>query len=376
MNHTELEKKTLAPFAVGSGATQGRKHPEAEHAYRSPFQRDRDRIIHSSAFRRLEFKTQVFLPYEGDYYRTRLTHSIEVAQIGRTIGRALALNEDLTEAVALAHDLGHPPFGHKGEEVLHELMKRHGGFEHNSQSLRIVDLLETRYPGFPGLNLTHEVREGIAKHETAFDLPELSLRAEELPTLEAQTVNRADEITYSCHDTDDGLKSGILTEEQFRQLEICGPAFDAMDAIPGAEAKMRRCHLVRILIDTQVTDLLTQTRLNIEAAGIKTFDDVRSCGRKLVCFSPDMERATSELRAFLLKNFYKSRRVRDSASNARKCLTALFDFYLNNIEKLPADIRAKQADDPPHRIVCDYMAGMTDRFALREYSRLVKKKPK
>ncbi|MFH1537710.1 MAG: deoxyguanosinetriphosphate triphosphohydrolase [bacterium] len=374
MSYLELEEKVLAPYAVKSRNTRGRKHKEAEHPYRSPFQRDRDRVIHSSAFRRLEFKTQVFLPTESDYYRTRLTHTIEVAQISRTIARALSLNEELAEAIALAHDLGHPPFGHIGESILHNMMKRHGGFEHNRQSLRIVEHLETRYPGFPGLNLTHEVREGIAKHETHFDLPDLPLRAEDFPPMEVQIVNRADEITYACHDTDDGLKSGILGEETLRELGLCGRVLEEMDRSLGPDdPKMRRYHLVRMLIDAQVTDLLEQTRRNIEEKGVKSPDDVRSAGRPLVTFSREVERSAAELRKFLLKNFYQHSRIRREASSAKMYLTELFDHYLKFFDTLPGDIRRKSADEPPHRVVCDYIAGMTDRFAVREHRRLVRK---
>lgn len=372
MDYLELEEKVLAPYATKSKHSSGRRHPESEHPYRSPFQRDRDRVIHSSAFRRLEFKTQVFLPTEGDYYRTRLTHTIEVAQISRTIARALSLNEELAEAIALAHDLGHPPFGHTGEDILHRLMKKHGGFEHNRQSLRIVERLETRYPGFPGLNLTREVREGIGKHETAFDLPALPLRAEDFPSLETQVVNRADEITYACHDTDDGLKSGILNEDQLRGLRLCRPVLEAMDESLGAgDDKMRRYHLVRMLIDAQVTDLLEQSRGNIGESGVNSPDDVRSAGRLLVTFSREVEKSTAELRKFLLKNFYQHSRIRREAANAKMYLTELFDQYLKVFDAIPEDMRRKSADDPPHRVVCDYIAGMTDRFAVREHRRLV-----
>ncbi|MEW5947744.1 MAG: deoxyguanosinetriphosphate triphosphohydrolase [bacterium] len=371
----EWEERTLAEYAVKSAGTRGREYAEEEHPYRSPFQRDRDRVIHSSAFRRLEFKTQVFVPFESDYYRTRLTHTIEVAQISRTCAKRLRLNEELTEAVALAHDIGHPPFGHTGEEVLHHLMRKHGGFEHNRQGLRIVEKLESRYPGFPGLNLTWEVREGVSKHRTSFDVPELGFVRGTLPSLEAQVVNRADEITYISHDTDDGLKSGILGEDELRGLEICKPIFKVIDGNPAlaGNVKMRRYQLIRMLIDAMVSDLVGETERNVGRMGFRSVDDVRRADGEAVCFSGGMERKAGELRDCLYERFYKHRRIRRMAGFAKKYVTGLFEYYLKNLREVSEDFRGGAADEPPHRIVCDYVAGMTDRFAVRDYKRIAKR---
>ncbi|MEW6201445.1 MAG: deoxyguanosinetriphosphate triphosphohydrolase [bacterium] len=370
----EIEDKVFAPYAVKSKDTRGRVYPEKEHPYRSPFQRDRDRVVHSSAFRRLEFKTQVFVPSASDYYRTRLTHTIEVAQIARTCARCLRINEELTEAIALAHDLGHPPFGHIGEQVLHKLMQKYGGFEHNNQSLRVVQELESRYPDFPGLNLTYEVREGITKHKTMYDLTELELPADDMPPLEAQTVNRADEITYTCHDTDDGLKSGILSEKDLRSLTISGNILAIMDDhLPAENPKMRRYHLIRLLINTQVTDLLEETIKNLKKLNIRTVDDIRNADDEIVRFSPEMEKQTKELRMFLYKNFYHHPRIRKMADYAKKHITSLFKFYLKHPETITPDLRDRSSAVSLERVVCDYIAGMTDRFAILQYKRLIKK---
>lgn len=363
----------LAPYAMKSSESRGRAHPEKEHPYRDPFQRDRDRIIHSSAFRRLENKTQVFIATEGDYYRTRLTHTIEVAQISRTIARALRINEELAEAIALAHDLGHSPFGHTGEEVLHEIMVGHGGFEHNRQGLRVVDVLESRYPDFPGLNLSFEVREGINKHKTDYDSPDGGDwdGPPGMPTLEAQIVNLADQITYSCHDLDDGLKSGILTENEILEIALCGEALEGMDhpALQKSE-KMRRYQIVRRLIDLQVTDLLETTRSRISDSGVVSVDGVRAHPCELVFFGEAMSTKTAELKRFLFDNFYRDHRVTRMSHTARRYLTALFEVYLANIDLLPVESRERVEIDTAHRVVCDYVAGMTDGFAIDEYNRL------
>ena len=371
---TQFEQQILAPYAQFSVRTRGRRFPEVEHPWRGAFMRDRDRVIHSSAFRRLEFKTQVFVAFEGDYYRNRLTHTIEVAQISRTIARGLGLNEDLAEAIALSHDLGHPPFGHTGEHVLHDLMAGHGGFEHNRQSLRIVEQLETRYPGFPGLNLSFEVREGIAKHKTTYDSPGDSLLECDpgQPTLEAQLVNVADEITYSSHDVDDGLQSCIRTEDHLRESTLCREILDAMDhdGRLGGNRTMRHYQLIRNLIDRQVNDVLQQTRANLLDGCIDTADAVRSAPDLLVAFSPQMAAAAAGLRDLLMKRFYRHHRVVSMSSKATRILTALFDAFLGNIDLAPEQSRERSGEVSHRRVICDYIAGMTDRYAMAEYRRL------
>ncbi len=373
---TELSRfknAPTAPYAMREEDSAGRARPEAEHPFRGPFQRDRDRIIHCSAFRRLEKKTQVFVAYEGDYYRTRLTHTIEVSQISRTMARALGVNEDLAEAVALAHDLGHPPFGHAGEKALHELMEGRGGFEHNCQSLRVVDLLESRYPDFPGLNLSCEVREGIIKHTTDYDAPDPACWEGPAgnPTIEAQIVNLADGITYACHDLDDSLKSGICSEEQISQVALCREALESMShpSLAGSE-KMRRYQLVRRLIDIQVTDALAETSARLAASGVKTIADVRSARSSHVGFSAGMESRAAELKEFLMRNFYRDPRVLKMSDTALETVDGLFKIYLNAPSLMPEDALRRDGEDSIHRIICDYVAGMTDGFAMDEYERL------
>lgn len=372
LSYSTIEDRILAPYATKSAESRGRVFPEKEHPYRGPFQRDRDRIIHTSAFRRLEGKTQVFVTFTGDYYRNRLTHTIEVAQISRTIARALRLNEDVAEAIALAHDLGHSPFGHVGEAVLHEVMKPHGGFEHNEQSLRVVDLLETRYPDFPGLNLSWEIREGIIKHSTIYDRPAPGAPADTAaPSLEAQVVNLADEITYSCHDVDDGLKSGIISENDLRAESLPATVFDSMDAEKlGKSEKMRRYHLVRGLINVQVTDLLEFTVKTLEQRGITNAADVRTSGAGAVGFSPRMAAMNHELKKYLFDNFYRHPRVVEMTAVARRIITSLFDAFLDDMQLLPADMLNSFPEENPERIVCDYIAGMTDTYAIGEYERI------
>ena len=303
----DLESIILAPYAMKSGFSKGRVYPEQEHPYRSVYQRDRDRIVHSAAFRRLEYKTQVFVNHEGDDYRTRLTHTIEVAQIARTIASVLCLNIDLTEAIALAHDLGHTAFGHSGEDALNELMSKSGGFNHNTQGLRVVDYLEERYPDFPGINLTWEVREGIAKHSTAFDLSSRlkGLAPEELPTLETQVVDIADEIAYDNHDLDDGLASGLIKEEGLESLSIWNllnknitKKYDKLTP------EKRRYLIIRSLIDLQVTDLIQETEKNIAKLKLKSYKDAKKIDKKIVTFSQDMLKLRIPLRAFLMEMIY------------------------------------------------------------------------
>ncbi|MEE9542457.1 MAG: deoxyguanosinetriphosphate triphosphohydrolase, partial [Thermodesulfobacteriota bacterium] len=308
----EDEALRLAPYAIKGSETRGRRFPEPEHPFRSPFQRDRDRIIHSNAFRRLEYKTQVFVFHEGDHYRTRLTHTIEVAQIARTISRALGLNEDVSEAISLAHDLGHPPFGHTGEKSLNRLMKDSGGFEHNAHSLKIVEVLERRYPGFNGLNLTWEVREGIVKHSSEHDRPgltedyEMNMR----PCLEAQIVDIADEIAYNNHDIDDGLSSELIETEALMEVELWRVSFNEVKELyPDEEPKILKYQTIKKIINSQVTDLIDTIKKVIEDESITTVEEVRKRERRIARFSPEMDKMNGELKRFLKKNLYYHHRV-------------------------------------------------------------------
>jgi dGTPase len=371
----ELEKqegKILASYAVRSVDSRGRRHPEKAHPYRTNFQRDRDRIIHSTAFRRLEYKTQVFVNHEGDHYRTRLTHTIEVAQISRSVARALRLNEDLAEAIALVHDLGHTPFGHAGEETLGEILKDHGGFEHNRQTLRVVDLLEEKYPDFPGLNLSYEVREGIMKHETAYDhpIPE-EFNPGEKATLECQLVNLADEVAYHCHDIDDGLSSDILREEDLRQIALWGNLDkDLKRRHPDLSFDLRRHQLVRMLINFEVSDLLQETERGIQRYNVKTPLEVRNAGKNVVEFSEETKKLNSELKDFLFDKMYRHYRMIRMADKAKRIITQLFEAYLEDSNQLPPSFRERLKNEDQMQLICDYIAGMTDRFALQEYKKL------
>jgi dGTPase len=366
------EEKFLAPYASKSRDTRGRKYPEEKHPYRTDFQRDRERIIFSSAFRRLEYKTQVFVNHEGDHYRTRLTHSIEVAQLARSIARALRLNEDLAEAISLAHDLGHTPFGHSGEEILKQLMQEVGGFEHNRQTLRVVDLLEERYPNFPGLNLTYEVREGIIKHETIYDRPTSGeFNPEQQSTLECQAVSFADEIAYNCHDVDDGLYSGILTEEQLEELQIWKQLRQkAGNVYLQLPERGRRKLMVKLLIDDLVTDLIRESEKKIERLKISSPEEVRSAGEGLLTFSKEKGKQNSQLRAFLFANMYTHHKMLRMSDKAKRTVAGLFQTYSRNHNLLPPWIRQRINGDPPLIVIGDYIAGMTDRFALLEHKRL------
>jgi dGTPase len=369
----EEEAAQLAPYGMASRDSRGRAHAEPEHPLRMSFQRDRDRIIHSTAFRRLEYKTQVFINHEGDYYRTRLTHSVEAAQVSRTIARALHVNQDLAEAVALAHDLGHTPFGHAGEKALNEDMVDYGGFEHNAQSLRIVDLLEERYPTFPGLNLTWEVREGIVKHSPPYDKP-LAAEFEPglAPCLEAQIVDYADEIAYNVHDIDDGLKSGLLSPEQLDSVTLWRETYGRLRAqFPGAGLRVLRYQVFRSLIDDFVTDVIRTVRYRIDELGIGSVQAVRDLGRPLVTFSDAMEIKRLELKDFLMANLYRHYRVTRMMLKAQKVLRQLFRAYMEEPAQLPPHISARcSSDEPPARVIADYIAGMTDRFALEEHGKL------
>ncbi|NSL55859.1 deoxyguanosinetriphosphate triphosphohydrolase [Uliginosibacterium aquaticum] len=364
----------LAPYAVSEANSRGRQVREAAPSARSEFQRDRDRIIHCSAFRRLEYKTQVFVNHEGDLFRTRLTHSIEVAQIGRSLARSLALNEDLVEAIALSHDLGHTPFGHAGQDALNDCMKPHGGFEHNLQSLRIVDQLEERYAEFDGLNLMYETREGILKHcslPNAHKLGELGQRfiEKQQPSLEAQLCNLADSIAYNNHDVDDGLRAGLLTLEQLEHVEAFARHSAAVRARYPALAGRRLIHeTVRRMINAQAVDLIEQTRANIDAAGISTLDDVRSASA-LVAFSPAMGRELQQLQQFLRDNLYWHYQVLREMSKARRIIADLFELFMADTRLLPPQYQAMARDDKA-RSIADYIAGMTDRYAMKEHRRL------
>ena len=364
----EREDLTLAPYASHAGASALRMHSEAEHAFRSPYQRDRDRIVHTKAFRRLEYKTQVFVNYEGDHYRTRLTHTIEVSLISRTLCRALGLNEDLAEAIALAHDLGHPPFGHAGEAVLDDCLRGHGGFEHNAQSLRIVDLLEVRYAAFPGLNLTGEVREGLAKHGWFGPSGSGS-------TLEAQLTDLADPIAYDAHDVDDGLRSRLLRWDDLRDLEIwrrldpanlpAASADDATDATSDVSHHQR----IRGLIDYLVTDLYEHTRIALNCLRVESYAQLRAEG-PVACHSPEVAAQKRELEQLLRQSLYRHPRVEETRVWAEKAIRDLFRAFVDRPGLLPESTRRRLDDVPLERVVGDYIAGMTDRFAVREHNRV------
>ena len=369
----EFQDSALASYAMKSYESRGRVYKEQEHPYRSAYQRDRDRIIHSAAFRRLEYKTQVFVNHEGDYYRTRLTHTLEVAQIARTIAASLRLNVDLTEAISLAHDLGHTPFGHSGEEALNQLMVKFGGFNHNLQGLRVVDILEERYPDFPGLNLTWEVREGIVKHSSTFDkaVEIKELAPGELPTLETQIVDIADEIAYDNHDLDDGIASGLLKESDLEKLPIWN---NICAKISKKYVKMdeerRRYLIIRSLIDLQVTDLIQEADRNINKLKIKSCLDVKKLHKKIVSFSKEMLNLRKPLREFLMQKLYHHYRVIRMSDKAKRFIQELFSVYIDKPEQLPTKIQKRIPIDGTRRVVCDYIAGMTDRYALDEYKKL------
>ncbi len=363
----------LTSYAMRSSGSRGRRHAEPEHPFRPAFQRDRDRIIHSVAFRRLEYKTQVFVNSEGDYYRTRLTHTMEAAQIARTIARVLRLNEDLAEAAALAHDLGHTPFGHAGERILNDLMKPHGGFEHNAQSLRIVDWLEERYPRFRGLNLTWELREGIVKHSPPYDRPlARDFNPGQAPCLEIQIVDYADEIAYNSHDIDDGLHSGLLDPEEVGRVTLWREALAAVQAkYPDAGVHVLRYQAIRRLIDRFVTDLIATVRERLAAEQVVRVDDVRRYARPLVTLSPEMEERRLELKAFLMEKLYQHHRVVRMMIKAQRVIAELFNTYMAAPEQLPPHIAQRTREgEPIARVVADYIAGMTDRFALDEHRKL------
>ncbi|TRZ94172.1 deoxyguanosinetriphosphate triphosphohydrolase [bacterium] len=369
----QFEDRFLAPYAMKSYSSRGRVHKEEEHAYRSCYQRDRDRIIHCAAFRRLEYKTQVFVNHEGDYYRTRLTHSIEVSQIARTVASALRLNMDLAEAIALAHDLGHTPFGHSGEEILNELMASCGGFNHNLQGLRVVDYLEERYPDFPGLNLSWEVREGIVKHSSSFDI---AVKIKEffpkkMPSLETQAVDVADEIAYDNHDLDDGLTSGLIKEKDLEGFEIWEKINRKINQrYAKIDSSLRKYLIIRGLIDLQVTDLIQQTRQNITRFKIKKHAHLAKINSKIVNFSNEVSQLRKPLRQFLMQRLYHHYRVMRMSIKAKRFIRELFYEYVRQPSQLPSEVQLRVSKEGAERAVCDYIAGMTDRYALDEYKKL------
>ena len=372
----------LAAYAASAASSRGRRHAEPAPAYRSEYQRDRDRIIHCAAFRRLEYKTQVFVNHEGDLFRTRLTHSVEVAQIGRSIARALNLDEDLTEAIALAHDLGHTPFGHSGQDMLNACMRDYGGFEHNLQSLRVVDVLEEKYAAFPGLNLTFETREGILKHcspKHAAELGELGQRFLEKhqPSLEAQIANLADEIAYNNHDVDDGLRSGLITIEQLQETQLFAEQYARVEKIyPDVAPRIRVHETVRRMINYWVVDLIENSRRLLKESGVASLEEVRRAGHGLIAYSDAARPHSQELKQFLRHQLYAHYRVRRMTLKAGKIIEALFQAFMQDTRLLPPQYQDKirQQDDgntlSKARNIADYIAGMTDRYAIREHQRL------
>jgi dGTPase len=369
-------EETLAPYAAHSGKGRGRRFPETAHASRSQFQRDRDRIIHSTAFRRLEYKTQVFLNHEGDLFRTRLTHSLEVAQIGRSLARNLRLNEDLVEAIALAHDLGHTPFGHVGQDVLHECMKEHGGFEHNLQSLRVVDVLEEQYGAFDGLNLMFETREGILKHCSVNNARQLGEVAQRFldktqPSLEAQLTNLADEIAYNSHDIDDGLRSGLITIAQLEQVAFFGRLWREVQAAhPGLSGRRAIYETLRRLITALADNLIATSQERIAGHDPRSMEDVRAAP-PLIRFSDQMRKDATELKRFLHENLYRHYKVNRMRLKASRMVRELYQAFTADPSLLPPDYRSEQGDATAQaRRIADYIAGMTDRYAIAEHRRI------
>jgi dGTPase len=369
----EREAQTLAPYGLKSRDSRGRAHqPDPEPVDRTAFQRDRDRILHTTAFRRLEYKTQVFINYEGDYYRTRLTHTLEVAQIGRTVARALGANEDLIEAICLAHDLGHPPFGHSGETVLNALMQDHHGFDHNKQSLRIVTKLERRYPNWPGLNLTWETREGIVKHETEYDLADASdYDPDKRGHLEAQIANAADELAYTAHDLDDGLRAGLITPHELSGLELWELVRESIGWNTETLDELTRHRFIRRLIGVEVDDLVKATHQRLAEAEVRSVEQLQRLSHNVIGWGEAMAARNRQLKRFLYENMYRHHRVVRMESKAEQVLSDLFNAYTRKPAQLPRATRLRaDATGDLHRAVCDYIAGMTDRFALDEHYKL------
>lgn len=367
----ELENAALAPYGIKSSSTRGRAYPEDEPDYRTCFQRDRDRILHTTAFRRLEYKTQVFVNYEGDYYRTRLTHTLEVTQIGRTIARALGANEDLVETICLAHDLGHPAFGHSGEATLARLMKDHGGFDHNKQSFRIVTQLEHRYSEYLGLNLSWEVLEGIVKHETEYDKSDAAEFNPDLRgSLEAQITNVADELAYTAHDLDDGLRSTMITPAMLEGIGLWEVLRSSVGWRSGSIDDLTRHRAIRRLIGIEVTDLIQTSDQKLQESGIRSVDELQQLPYNVVSFSEDLRRRNRQLKDFLFKNMYRHWRVVRMAVKAERIITDLFNAYRSEPNVLPVHIQQTIPEKGLERTICDYIAGMTDRFAIEEHQKM------
>ncbi len=370
---TTPREALLAPQAQRASESVGRLRPESEHSFRSCYQRDRDRIVHGTSFRRLDGKTQVFLNGKGDHYRTRLTHTIEVASISRTVARALGVNEDLAEAIALAHDLGHTPFGHAGEEMLDRLMKDHGGFDHNGQSLRVVEVLEESYPQQPGLNLSHEVLEGLRKHDRTLNHPRLGTHPS--PSLEAQIANVADEIAYYGHDLEDGLASGLLAEKDLESLELWKEASEkafseSSGLLASAGPRTHRKFIIRCLINREVEDLVSTSREAIRSSGVSTVDDVRRHPVKLIGYSPELKSRNAELRRHLYANFYHHPEVQGTNETACRQMESVFADLVNNPAHLGSRSLTRLERDGLHRVVADYVAGMTDSYLRSRYEAL------
>ncbi len=365
----KVEDRELAPYAVHCDASFGRIHPEPPHPYRTHFQRDRDRIIHSRCYRRLEYKTQVFVNGTADHYRTRLTHTLEMTAVGRTIARALGANEDLTECIALAHDIGHSPFGHVGEEALNELMKDHGGFDHNLQSVRWVEYLEKRYPEFDGLNLTWEVRAGLRKHQAHLPGEEVDGRSiGPHQQIEAQIADLADDITYHAHDVDDGMDAGLLNPGLLEELDLWKLASQRVrDEYVNLDEDYRRNLTIRNLLDIAVEDILHSSAERIAARDPRSPADVMSCPERLVTFSPEMKAMQDATRAFLFKNMYFHPAVKDANRESAQMMSRLFLYYTENPETMGGKARARIETDGLWRSACDYVSGMTDRYALEQY---------
>jgi dGTPase len=366
-----IEDQSLASYGMRSKNTRGRSVQEDEPEYRTVYQRDRDRILHTTAFRRLEYKTQVFINYEGDYYRTRLTHTLEVTQIGRTVARALGANEDLVETICLAHDMGHPPFGHSGESILARLMKDNGGFDHNKQSLRIVTRLENRYPDFPGLNLTWEVMEGMVKHETEYDQSDAAnFNADLRGDLEAQITNAADELAYTAHDLDDGLRSGMITASMLDGISLWEIVLKSVGWHGSPLDDLARHRLIRRLTGLEVNDLVATTDQRIRESGVRTVEELQRLPYNVVSFSEDMHRRNRELKDFLYSHLYRHWRVVRMAVKAERIVTDLFNAYLSEPTILPPHVQSLIDEHGLERTICDYIAGMTDRYAIEEYQKM------
>jgi dGTPase len=367
----EVEDSSLAPYGMRSKNSKGRSFYENEHKYRTAFQRDRDRILHTTAFRRLEYKTQVFINYEGDYFRTRLTHTLEVAQIGRTLARALGANADLVEAICLAHDLGHPPFGHSGESSLSRLMKDHGDFDHNKQSFRIVTELEQRYTKFPGLNLTWEVREAIVKHESEYDITFASDFNPELRgNLETQITNVADELAYTTHDLDDGLRSGMLTPQMLDGIALWVVMTGSVNWQGLDLEDITRHRMIRKLVDMEVSDLVMTTETHLRESGAESTEDIQRLGYNVMGFSEEMKNRNRELKDFLYTKLYRHHRVVRMQTKAEHIINDLFKAYYDEPAILPEHVQEYINKWGLERVVCDYMAGMTDRYAVEEHQKL------